>query len=36
LIGIRERVMLLNGELLIQSAPGQGTSIQISVPAPPS
>jgi two-component system, NarL family, sensor histidine kinase DegS len=32
LIGMRERVQLLNGEINIVSAPGKGTSISISVP----
>jgi len=32
LIGIRERVQLLEGEFNISTAPGQGTSIAISVP----
>ncbi|HTH94961.1 MAG TPA: PAS domain-containing protein [Rhodocyclaceae bacterium] len=34
LVGIRERVMLLNGELSIQSTPGQGTVIHIAIPIP--
>jgi two-component system sensor histidine kinase DegS len=32
LIGMRERVQLLNGEINIATAPGKGTSISISVP----
>lgn len=32
LVGMRERVQLLEGELNITTAPGQGTSINISVP----
>jgi len=32
LIGMRERVQLLNGEINIVTAPGQGTSINLSVP----
>jgi two-component system sensor histidine kinase DegS len=32
LIGMRERVQLLNGDINIVSAPGKGTSISISVP----
>lgn len=32
LIGMRERVELLQGEIRIQSSPGQGTKIQITVP----
>jgi len=30
--GMRERALLLGGELLIQGVPGQGTSIRISIP----
>lgn len=32
LIGIQERVTMLDGELQIESAPGQGTSLRITVP----
>ncbi len=32
LIGMRERVQLLSGEINIASAPGQGTSINLSIP----
>ncbi len=32
LIGIRERIQLLNGKLVINTAPGQGTVINISMP----
>ncbi len=32
LIGMRERVQLLNGDINIVSAPGKGTSISISIP----
>ncbi len=32
LIGMRERVQILNGELIIHSSPGQGTTISVSVP----
>lgn len=32
LIGMRERVQLLNGDISIVSAPGKGTSISISIP----
>ena len=32
LIGMKERVQLLNGEINIATAPGKGTSISISVP----
>lgn len=34
LIGIRERVLLMNGVLSINSKPGQGTEIRIEVPVP--
>jgi signal transduction histidine kinase len=30
--GMRERALLLGGELIIQSVPGQGTSIRVSIP----
>jgi signal transduction histidine kinase len=30
--GMKERVMALNGQLLIQSAPGQGFSVSITLP----
>jgi PAS domain S-box-containing protein len=30
--GMRERALLLGGELLIQGVPGQGTSIRVSIP----
>ncbi|WP_236712969.1 sensor histidine kinase [Neomoorella mulderi] len=32
LVGIRERVQLLNGEMKINTAPGKGTHISISIP----
>jgi len=32
LVGIRERVLLLNGTLEISSEPGQGTTLSVSVP----
>lgn len=32
LVGIRERTLLLNGELALTSAPGQGTSIDVQIP----
>ncbi|MBD9359076.1 PAS domain S-box protein [Methylomonas fluvii] len=35
LIGIRERSLMLGGETSISSAPGQGTSIQVRIPANP-
>lgn len=35
LIGMRERAKLMGGELEIQSLPGQGTTITITVPLPP-
>ncbi|MEW6572519.1 MAG: sensor histidine kinase [Bacillota bacterium] len=34
LMGIRERVQLLNGELDIQSAPGNGTSLSVTINLP--
>jgi len=35
IVGMRERVSLLGGELTLVSAPGQGTRIEISAPRPP-
>jgi signal transduction histidine kinase len=32
LAGLRERLLLLNGDLLIQSARGEGTRVEISIP----
>ncbi len=32
LMGMRERVQLLGGELLLDSAPGQGTTVKASIP----
>lgn len=32
LIGIRERVTLLEGEIQIQSSPGDGTKISVTIP----
>jgi two-component system sensor histidine kinase DegS len=32
LLGMRERVQLLNGQFKIESAVGQGTSIHITIP----
>jgi two-component system, NarL family, sensor histidine kinase DevS len=32
LLGMRERVELLNGELLVESAPGDGTQVTVSLP----
>jgi two-component system sensor histidine kinase UhpB len=32
LIGLRERVRLCNGSIKISGAPGQGTSISVSIP----
>jgi hypothetical protein len=32
LLGMRERVELLNGELTVESAPGNGTQITVSLP----
>jgi signal transduction histidine kinase len=34
LLGMRERVMLLAGEFKLDSAPGQGTTIQVRTPLP--
>ena len=34
LLGIRERVHMLGGELTVRSAPGEGTSIEVSIPLP--
>ena len=34
LIGIGERVQLLGGKPVVQSAPGQGTTINIEIPVP--
>lgn len=32
ILGLRERVHLLKGKIVIESAPGQGTSIRVSIP----
>ena len=32
LMGLRERAQLLKGSIQIQSAPGQGTCIDVSIP----
>lgn len=32
LLGMRERIQILKGEINIQSAPGQGTAVNVSVP----
>jgi two-component system sensor histidine kinase DegS len=32
LVGMRERVQLLNGEMKINTAPGKGTCISITIP----
>ena len=32
--GLRERVRLLGGVLVVRSAPGQGTQLQVSIPLP--
>lgn len=34
LLGMRERISLLNGQLELQSAPGEGTYVRIQVPIP--
>jgi two-component system sensor histidine kinase DegS len=33
LVGVRERVQLLGGEVQIQTAPGEGFTLQVQVPA---
>lgn len=33
-LGLRERAQLLKGTIIIESAPGQGTCIQVSIPLP--
>jgi signal transduction histidine kinase len=32
ILGMRERVVLLEGELIIRGAPGQGTTVRVRVP----
>jgi PAS domain S-box-containing protein len=34
LLGMRERVQILNGALQVESQPGRGTTIRVSLPAP--
>lgn len=34
--GIRERAELLNGQLIIESAPGHGTTLYVEIPLPPT
>ena len=34
LLGMRERITLLGGELRVQSRPGQGTRLSIEIPLP--
>jgi signal transduction histidine kinase len=36
LLGMRERIELCEGEITIDSAPGQGTRVRVEVPIPPS
>lgn len=36
LLGMRERAELLGGSFLLESSPGTGTSIRVSVPVPPT
>jgi signal transduction histidine kinase len=36
LLGMRERVALLNGELHLDGAPGQGTRVTVRLPLPPN
>ena len=33
LLGMRERIELLSGKLLLDSAPGRGTTVRASIPA---
>lgn len=35
LLGIAERVRLVNGEFSVQSSPGRGTTLRVTVPLPP-
>lgn len=35
LLGLRERAQLLKGKIVIESAPGQGTRIEVSIPLQP-
>ncbi|MCA9945680.1 MAG: hypothetical protein KC449_19495, partial [Anaerolineales bacterium] len=32
LLGMQERVALVGGSCVVQSAPGQGTAVQVSIP----
>ncbi|MDP2256121.1 MAG: sensor histidine kinase [Polaromonas sp.] len=34
IMGLRERAQLLKGKIIIESAPGQGTCVQVSIPLP--
>jgi signal transduction histidine kinase len=36
ILGMRERAMLLGGELTISSPPGNGTAVRVRIPATPS
>jgi signal transduction histidine kinase len=33
LLGIRERVIMLGGDLRIRSSPGEGTQVSVSIPS---
>lgn len=35
LVGMRERALLLNGELKIEGVPGSGTTVRLQIPLPP-
>jgi signal transduction histidine kinase len=35
LVGIRERVGLVKGNLVVESSPGEGTSLRVTVPLAP-
>ena len=36
LLGLRERAQLLQGSVIIESAPGQGTRVEVHIPLPPA
>jgi signal transduction histidine kinase len=35
IVGMRERALLINGQLIIEGTPGQGTRVRVCVPLPP-
>jgi len=35
LVGMRERIEMVGGSLTIESAPGQGTTVQVEIPFTP-